>query len=300
MLRFFEIGWRTKMDGPGNRVIIYFQGCPLRCPWCHSPHSWDLKRAPLLFNPAKCTKCGLCVKACPKGAHVIIAGTHTINRKLCDGCGRCQAVCPNSQPDFLGGVLSLPTREMASNDLFQLVLPQASLYRKNGGITLSGGEALLQWEELMDFIILCKQYDISVCVESSFALPNEVYGRTADYVDYWLAGLRNTSFGSSSANNDALIIENLRIVMSKAHHILARYPLIHNFTTGKEEWERYALIMKQTGLKNIQILPCNPDTVHFYHLSGTDYSFDPAKIMPTTQQTEEARTYFTQMGFEVL
>lgn len=300
MLRFFEIGWWTKSDGPGNRVIIYFQGCPLRCPWCHSPHSWDLRRAPLLFNPVQCSHCGFCVEVCPKKAHTMIEGTHIVNREVCDGCGRCVAVCPNSQPDFLGGALSLPTREITSRDLFQLVLPQAAMYRRNGGITLSGGEALLQWEELMDFLTLCKQNHISVCVESSFALKNEVYQCTADYVDCWLAGLRNTSYCTGAANHDDLVKENLKTVIPRAHQVLARYPLIHDYTTKREEWDRYAWIMKQTGLNKIQILQCNPDTVHYYQLSGIPYQFEPANIIPSKEQIEEAGNFFAQEGFEVV
>lgn len=84
-LRFFEIGWRTRTDGPGSRVIIYLQGCHLRCLWCHSPHSWNRERAPLLFNATLCTNCGKCEAVCPNGVHRIIENRHIIDRDACDG-----------------------------------------------------------------------------------------------------------------------------------------------------------------------------------------------------------------------
>lgn len=296
---FFGIGWRTKSDGPGNRVIIFLQGCHLRCPWCHSPHSWDTKRAPLLFNNTLCSNCGKCVKACPNGVHQIVEGVHSINRQYCDGCGRCQAVCPNSQPDFPGGALSLPTREMSPEDLFEHVLPQANMYRKDGGIALSGGEALLQTAEVLEFLKLCQAKEIPVCVESSFTLPNEIYTEAAEYVHCWLAGLRDTSFGEEKENVDELVKKNLQTVKRKNNRVIARYPVIRGFTTSQEDWERYATLMLETEITELQILPCNPDTSHYYRLSGIAYSFEPDRIMPTKKQLQDICTYFTQKGFEV-
>lgn len=298
-LKFFEIGWRTRTDGPGKRVIIYLQGCHLRCPWCHSPHSWDRQRAPLLFNATLCTNCGKCVAVCPNGVHKIRENLHTINRNACDGCGRCQSVCPNSQPDYNGGALSLPTREMSAQALFELVFPQALMYREHGGITLSGGEALLQTEEVMEFLRLCRQKDIPVCIESSFTLPAEVYENAAEYVDCWLAGLRDTNFGEKNGNADELVKKNLQIVNTGKSHVIARYPLINGFTTDKEDLERYAALMSEARITELQILPCNPDTTHYYRLSGIAYNFKPERIMPTSQQLEEACTYFAQREIDV-
>lgn len=299
MLRFFEIGWRTRTDGPGIRVIIYLQGCHLRCPWCHSPHSWNMKRAPLLHNVNLCSHCGKCVEICPNGVHKIIENMHVIERDTCDGCGRCQEVCPNSQPDYLGGALALPTREMTPEKLYELVRPQALMYRKHGGITLSGGEALLQTKEVIEFLKLCKKEEIPVCIESSFTLPNGVYQETAEYVDCWLAGLRNTSFDAKRDNEDALVKGNLETVMAQKCHVIARYPLIRGYTTDQNEWERYASLMSETGITELQILSCNPDTSHYYRLSGIAYGFEPERIMPTKEQLMDICVYFSQRGFDV-
>ena len=132
------------MDGPGNRVVLYLQGCHLRCPWCHSPHSWDMKSSPLLFLEKKCTLCGQCVKACPQGVHRIENRKHFIDRSKCTKCGKCITACPNSIANSMDGALSLPTTEIPVEELYSKIKPQLDMFKRNGGITLSGGEALLQ------------------------------------------------------------------------------------------------------------------------------------------------------------
>ena len=164
MIRLFNIGWHTKEDGPGNRVVLYLQGCHLRCPWCHSPHSWDMKSAPLLFQAKKCTLCGQCVKACPQGVHHIAHGQHLIDRSKCTKCGKCITVCPNSIENSMDGALSLPTTEISVKELYTKIKPQLDMFKRNGGITLSGGEALLQKEEVRELLLLCKRDGISTCV----------------------------------------------------------------------------------------------------------------------------------------
>lgn len=299
MLRLLNIGWLSKEDGPGNRVVVYLQGCHLRCPWCHSPHSWDLKNSPLLFQSQKCVLCGLCEKVCPQGVHRIEQGTHLIDRSKCVKCGKCIAVCPNSTPNSMDGALSLPTVEITVEELYDKIKPQLLMFKKNGGITLSGGEALLQKDEVRKLLLLCKKDGFSTCIESSFTLPSQAYESVKDCVDYWLAGLRDVNFGLGDKENDRRVVENLRIVSACCKKIYARYPLIAPRTTKTVHLERFASIMKTAGINDVEVIRCNPNMELFYTLSGIACTMDSKSCVPTDAQFEKACAFFESKNFTI-
>lgn len=155
LLKIFDIAEFSIHDGPGIRTAIFFQGCNAQCDWCHSPHS-QLQCAPLLFNPNICVQCKRCEQYCPAHAHSFQDGKHIINRNLCNQCGICIDKCPNSIRGVKGSALHFPTVEVTTHSLFEQIDPYVRLHSTNGGITLSGGEALLQLDAAKEFLQFCK------------------------------------------------------------------------------------------------------------------------------------------------
>ncbi|SFR90474.1 glycyl-radical enzyme activating protein [Anaeromicropila populeti] len=297
-MKYFEIGWLSTSDGPGSRVVIFLQGCSQRCPWCHSPHSWA-ESSPLLFNSSRCQNCGMCVDACNQKVHSIQNGSHFLNRDRCINCGMCVAACPNSQNDYLGSALCLPTRTKTAYALFQYVLPQLDIIKQSGGITLSGGEALLQAEEVAEFLKLCKEKNISTCIESSFSLPASRYELVMPYVDYWLAGLRDISLGKNSDEEDKNIINKINLVSKYAKKIIARYPVIDGFTTTAKHKERYLNVMKACHIEEIEFMKCNENMMHYYTLSGIPCEMNLDRIILENNQIEEIAAFFQKEGIVV-
>ncbi len=110
------------VDGPGNRLVLFLQGCNFRCPGCHNPHTMGL-----------CDHCGDCAPGCPGGALAMQEGRVSWQAELCTHCDRCLDVCPRHA--------SPKTRQMSVAEVLALLRRYGPLLT---GITVSGGEATTQ------------------------------------------------------------------------------------------------------------------------------------------------------------
>lgn len=121
----FDIREFALHDGAGIRTTVFLKGCPMRCVWCHNPEGLSPRREVFLKQKG-CTHCGLCLRPC--------------GHPDCRGLGRCLHVCPQNLVRAAG-------EEWESKALARKLLSQSDVYAKTGGgITLSGGEPLLQAE----------------------------------------------------------------------------------------------------------------------------------------------------------
>jgi len=142
-MRIFDIHRLSTHDGPGLRTTIFLKGCSLHCPWCHNPESINASSEPWWYAE-RCIRCGRCVEVCPSKAITLDdTGVH-IDRGLCDRCGVCAQECPAK-------ALEMVAKDISVQDAVGLILRESPFMKNSGGgVTISGGEPLLQAEEVTE------------------------------------------------------------------------------------------------------------------------------------------------------
>ncbi len=238
-------------DGPGIRTTVFFKGCHLNCVWCHNPESKSPKPI-LTFRKNKCISCGECVAVCPNHT---IAENHLIDRKNCTVCGKCVSACV--------GALEICGKEMTVEQILQEVSLDADFYKNSGGgLTLSGGEPLLNIEFITQLLSRAKQMGIHTCIETCGHARWEDIKKVAEFVDIFLWDIKETDDSlhkKYTGVSNKLILENLYKLNDLGARIILRCPIIPGFNDREDHFAQIANLANQlSGVEQIEIMPYHP------------------------------------------
>ena len=266
--RLYDIQGFSVQDGPGIRTTAFLKGCPLRCPWCHSPESQRFDKQ-LSWMSMRCL--GLdacrsrCMNACPKGA--IEEGplktdvqtgaqlrTIHVKRDLCDDCGACADKC-------YAEALTLCGKDYTSEELVNRLLQDKNFFdTSGGGVTISGGEALCQIDFIVEVMQGLKANGIHVALDTTGFAPWETVERTTPYVDLYLYDLKHMDSAKHKAAvgvPNERILENAQKLAACGKKLQIRIPVIPRFNEDEENIRATAEFCVKLGeaVEVIQLLP---------------------------------------------
>jgi pyruvate formate lyase activating enzyme len=267
-------------DGPGIRTNVFLKGCSLRCKWCGNPESIRA-RPELSYDPKKCTgrECSLCLKEpFPKGAFYFTEGeegpvkvnwdlTSPIDQDLCN-------ICPT-------GALEMYGKKMTVDEVLAEVEKDESIYRTSGGgITLSGGECMLQPDFSAALLKGAHERGFNTAVETACNVPWANIEKVLPHVDTMLHDHKLTD---TERHKKWIGAGNERILANfkKAYEtfpntdFIARTPLIPGVNADEEHIRAVlAFIRPHKNVIDYELLPYHRFGLGKYSYLGKVYELD--------------------------
>lgn len=250
----FDIKEFTVHDGPGVRITVFLKGCPLRCQWCHNPEGL-LSKPELMIKHNLCVHCGKCTAGC--------------NHEACKPFDRCLFACPNGLIEVAGEVVE---GKALANEL----LKHKDLLNANGGgITISGGEPLMQPDFLLELLRNLK--GIHRAIQTCGYAQEDDFMKVINHVDYVMYDLKiadNELHKEYTGVSNNLILRNFENLKACGKPFVIRIPLIPGITDTKENLMQISDI---TGESPVELLPYNSLAGSKYGMVGRSYDLRLAK-----------------------
>jgi pyruvate formate lyase activating enzyme len=308
--KVYDIQGFSVQDGPGIRTTVFLKGCPLRCPWCHSPESQEFYTQ-LSWISMRCIgidKCGKCLSACPKGA--ITPGTviqHMvtkedirlidIDRNLCDNCGACANVC---YPD----ALYMCGTDYTVEELTEKLVRDKPFYdQSGGGVTISGGEALSQPEFTVALLKSLKEKGIHTALDTTGFSSTKNIDAVLPYTDlflYDLKHMRSDQHKQVIGVPNEIIIENAKRIADAGGKIQVRIPVVPRFNDSEENIRETGEFCKSLGdaVTVIQLLPYHNLGVMKHQRISNNKKVAQAPV-PSDEKIQSLKNILEEMGLKV-
>ncbi len=208
------------VDGPGIRYVVFMQGCPLRCAYCHNPDTWEIGQA----------------------------------------------------------------TEMSSDRLTEQVLRYAPYFGDRGGVTVSGGEPLLQGEFVGHWFAQLHEHGIHTALDTSAHGTNSSIQAVLPHTDLVLCDLKfptDKQYRDFTGGNLSCVLTFLEETAKRDIDVWIRHVVVPGYTDTKESLEKIlALCKPYTNIKKIELLPFRKLCIDKYHSAGIDFPFENVPSCP--------------------
>lgn len=266
--RIFNIQRYSLNDGAGIRTVVFFKGCPHRCPWCANPESISPK-IETVRRESKCLHCAPCLRdadECPSGAFERIGRDVTLDEL---------------------------EREVMKDDVF--------FRSSGGGVTLSGGEVLMQAPFATQLLKRLRRYGIHTAIETAGDAPLSrllPLARQCDEVLFDLKIMDPEHARSVTAVNLPRVLENLTQLVAEGINVIPRVPLIPGYTLTDANMASVLAFLLPSGIRQLHLLPFHSYGEPKYRLLGQQWSMREVSP-PTADEVAAMRRMAEDKGFHV-
>lgn len=302
----FNIQRFTIHDGPGLRTELFLKGCPLRCRWCSNPESWTTFIQPGVYK-TKCIshkKCGMCEDACPQPK--ILTFTRgklsDISRDKCVNCMACYDACPSDAIKQWG-------KSMSVEDCMQEIRKDRGYYeRSGGGVTVSGGDPMMQSDFVTELFRACKEEGFHTCLESTFYAGWSEIEKVLPYTDLLISDIKHMDTDihrTYTGVPNERILENLKRLSKEPQEMILRIPVIPGVNDDDKNIEATAdFILKELNgkVRTLQLLSFMRLGEEKYASLGIPYPMADVKVNRRSFQkhVNELAAYFNSRGIHCL
>lgn len=293
----FNIQKFSLNDGPGIRTVVFLKGCPLRCGWCANPESQE-PHPQILWDSQKCIGCHACAGNCTNQAVSITDHGVVIDHRRCasscsEGC-LCVEKCP-------AHALKTEGERKSVEEIMGIVMQDEAFYEESGGgVTLSGGEALMQPEFAIALLTALKERGIHRAMETTgFAAPL-VFQRVVENVELLLFDIKHWDedrHREATGVSNEQILRNMKYAIENGKNVLPRLPVIPGYNDSVEDAEGFVERLREVGARRVQLLPFHQFGENKYDMLGREYGFSSVKALYPADLTEFKDT-FDRHGIE--
>ena len=301
-MNVFDVFYGTTHDGPGMRTTFFLKGCPLRCAWCHNPEGISPQRQ-IWWDSRKCIGCLSCKDQCQNGAFQMDAQGIHIDRKRCIACGNCVQQCPAK-------ALSVVGKERSPSEMVREAQKYRTYYDSfGGGVTLSGGEPLLQAEEAALLLAQLRENGIHTAVDTCGCVGQSAFEKVLPHtccILYDLKLMDSQAHKQFTGVENERILENFRFLLRWKQQadpnltIWVRTPLIPDATATRENLCAIAAFLLAEGaseqIDRWELCAFNNVCADKYQKLGSPWTMAGVPLMKQ-QQLEQIRQWICDAGF---